>query len=97
MKKGQGMSLNVVVIATLVVLILIVLSVLFIRGTGDFSRDTQSCIVLGGICVEDSRCTSQGDIANLINLDPEKKYTFNPKGKCPDEKYCCIPVKTELE
>lgn len=50
MKKAQGMSLNVVIIAALVILVLVVLSVIFIRSSGTFVDRVASCSVKGGVC-----------------------------------------------
>jgi hypothetical protein len=50
MKKGQSMSLNVIVVAALVILVLIVLSVIFIRSGGSFTNNVGSCEVQGGKC-----------------------------------------------
>jgi hypothetical protein len=91
MKKSQGMSLNVVVIATIVVLILIVLSVIFIRRTGDFLRDTQSCQILGGVCSRSVTCDIQD-----TEGDTSKQYMVSPRGECPPIgsaiQYCCISI-----
>jgi hypothetical protein len=42
-KKAQGMSLNVVVIAALVVLVLVILSVILLGRMGVFTLDLNKC------------------------------------------------------
>ncbi len=42
-KKAQGMSLNVVVIAALVVLVLVILSVILLGRMGVFTMDLNKC------------------------------------------------------
>lgn len=54
MKKAQGISMNVVIIAALALLVLVVLSVIFLTRTGVFSRKTIDCRQNGGICVSAS-------------------------------------------
>lgn len=85
MKKGQGMSLSVMVIAALVVLVLVVLSILFIRSSGEFSQNTQSCVVQGGKCAFEC-----GDIAAGT-----QDYTVPRPGlKCSGEnQVCCLKIK----
>ncbi|MFT4326461.1 MAG: hypothetical protein ACMXYK_03085, partial [Candidatus Woesearchaeota archaeon] len=53
MKKGQGLSLNTIVIAAIVVLVLIVLSFILVRYVGNFSDDIDNCRVQQGICVDE--------------------------------------------
>ncbi len=56
-KKGQGLSLNTIVIAALVVLVLVILSVVFMGGMAEFSWFVGNCEKKGGTCM-DSSCTS---------------------------------------
>lgn len=84
MKKAQGLSLNTIVIAAIVVLVLIVLSVIFIRSTGNFSGNVASCEVSGGICAP-----ACGDIAYGT-----QDYTVQrPDVNCDSETdVCCIQI-----
>jgi hypothetical protein len=50
MKKAQGLSLNTIVIAAIVVLVLIVLSVIFIRSLSNTNENLGSCTLQGGKC-----------------------------------------------
>ena len=50
MKKAQGISMNVVIIAALALLVLVVLSVIFLSKTGIWSRETVNCRQQGGVC-----------------------------------------------
>ena len=85
MKKAQGLSLNTIVIAAIVVLVLIVLSVIFLRGSGQFSQNVASCEVQGGRCAP-----ACGDIA-YGTLD----YTIQrPDISCRDQiDVCCLPIR----
>lgn len=95
MKKAEGLSLTTVVIAALSLLVLIVLSVIFVvrmQGTGEKSKD---CVSQGGTCFdidEGVTCREHGD-----------GYTPHPNGICqkkgtdgsmmPDDtKICCIKI-----
>lgn len=51
MKRGQGISMNVIIIAAIALLVLVVLSVIFLTRTGIWSRETVNCRVQGGSCV----------------------------------------------
>ncbi len=50
-KKGQGISINVIIVAAVALLVLVVLSVIFLGRFGVFSQKTVSCEGQGGSCV----------------------------------------------
>jgi hypothetical protein len=51
MKKGQGISINVIVVAAIALLVLVVLAVVFLGRFGMFSEQTSNCESQGGRCV----------------------------------------------
>jgi hypothetical protein len=51
MKKAQGLSMNVVIIAALALLVLVVLAVIFLTRTGVWTRESVNCRTQGGVCV----------------------------------------------
>lgn len=53
-KKGDGLSLNVIILAVIALLILIVLSVILLRGTGNFNKGVNACD--GGCVFEKVEC-----------------------------------------
>lgn len=83
MKKAQSMSLNVIIVAALVVLVLIVLSVIFIRSMGNTTEVTTSCLAQGGKCA--NSCSDVIDVGEGV-------YTPRPDLKCGDDKTCCIKI-----
>ena len=50
MKKGQGISINTIIIAAIALLVLVVLSVIFLGRTGIFAREVTDCENKGGQC-----------------------------------------------
>ena len=48
--KGQGISLNVVVIAAIALLVLVILSVIFVGRLGLFGEKAADCEQKGGEC-----------------------------------------------
>lgn len=54
MKKGQGIALNVIIVAAIALLVLVILSVIFLGRIGTFGEKSSSCEDQGGICVVDS-------------------------------------------
>jgi hypothetical protein len=57
MKRGQGISMNVIIIAAIALLVLVVLSVIFLSRSGLFARETVNCRQNGGVCVDnDEAC-----------------------------------------
>jgi hypothetical protein len=74
MKKAQGISINVIIIAAIALLVLVILAVLVInsgRGIGD---KTKTCEVQGGTCGDDSCDEGVNEIAN---------------SNCGEDRYCC--------
>ncbi|MEK6823144.1 MAG: hypothetical protein AABY13_04910 [Nanoarchaeota archaeon] len=49
--KGQGISINVIVVAAIALLVLVVLSIIFIGRLGIFSQKSADCEGNGGTCV----------------------------------------------
>lgn len=54
MKRGQGISMNVIIISAIALLVLVVLSVIFLSRSGVFARETVNCRQQGGLCVDQS-------------------------------------------
>lgn len=81
MKKAQGLSLNVIIIAVILIVVLIVLVVIFTGKIGIFSKTTATCASKGGQCSE-----TFGQITC-----PEGYATVPGKTDC--ENTCCIPVE----
>jgi hypothetical protein len=88
MRKGQGISINVIVIAAIALLVLVILSTLVIRSGGSVNR-ANTCEGSGtGVCVSqeqyDGACANPetGEAANWIR-DPTKDST------CPEVKPMC--------
>lgn len=86
MKKAQGISINVIIVAAIALLVLVILSVIFIGRLGTFSSSVGECENKGGSCV-----LSTDDC-------PEDKPTPFSEWQCPDvdeeSQKCCISVTT---
>jgi len=86
MKRAEGLSLNVVIIAILALLVLLVVSLIFTGRLALFNKGIDSC---AGQCVENTQ--------ECADLDGQPQYT----GKCregggqPDasKPYCCVIQK----
>ncbi|MBU1604172.1 MAG: hypothetical protein KJ583_02540 [Nanoarchaeota archaeon] len=79
-KKGQGISINVIIIAAIALLVLVILSVLLIRSGGNVVTGT-SCAGVGGTCSSSCSDLSEGT----------KIYSPHPTAKCTDSNdKCCI-------
>ncbi len=75
MKKAQGMSMNVIIIAAIALIVLVILSVIFIGRMGAFGAASKDCTKLGGTCYA-SPCSAQG-------LSP------HPSADCDEGQFCC--------
>ena len=91
MKKAQGISVNVIIIAAIALLVLVVLSVIFIGRMGNWGKTSNDCISNGGRCRNgDERC---GDAASANVEDYSLSYPIwscTGDGETTEEKLCCI-------
>ena len=82
-KKGQGMSINVIIIAVLALLVLVVLAFIFTGKIGKFSSATANCeSISGNTC--DYSCSSgyvEDNSRSCLDSDNE-----------PTGEVCCIPL-----
>ncbi|MFH1770451.1 MAG: hypothetical protein ABH828_02740 [archaeon] len=81
-KKGQGISINVIIIAAIALLVLVILSVLLLRGGGTIVEGT-SCLGVGGQC--EANC---GDISTGTET-----YGRHSTAACDDPaEVCCVKI-----
>ncbi len=82
MKKGQGLSLNTIIIAIMVIIVLVIIILI---TTGQLQKFTQGvnnqanedCINAGGLCTSQDACTNLGG----------KVYS---SASCTGEQVCCV-------
>ncbi len=78
-KKAQGLSLNTIIIAALVIMVLIILGMVFMGRMGTFASTSKSCSSKGGTCIE-----------GTSGFDCPEEYTISPTGgDCPEDQICC--------
>jgi len=83
MKKAQGISMNVIVIAALALLVLVIVALVTTGRLGIFSRGVNDCKNQGGVC-------------RTSCLEGETEYSGV---SCPDTdeglaQVCCLPIST---
>lgn len=76
-KKGQGISINVIIIAAIALLVLVILAVLLIRSGGQLVVD---CSEAGGECAD--RCS-----------DLDGLYAPYKASCVDETQICCVPIK----
>lgn len=85
MKKGQGLSLNVIIIAALALIVLIVLTVIFTGRVSLFNKGVSTC---NGFCSKDpSACEARGAVA-IPTKGCTEAGASSPS--FTDEGYCCL-------
>ncbi|MFP4423695.1 MAG: hypothetical protein ACLFP2_00530 [Candidatus Woesearchaeota archaeon] len=87
MRKGQGLSMNVIIIAALALLVLVILSVVFMSRSSIFVSDSKSCENLGGSCVPDGSDCPGGMIERNIGT----AVCLNNDGSVNEDMKCCMP------
>ncbi len=80
MKKAQGLSLNVIIVAILAILVLVVLVAVFIGKFTQQEKVMESCAPKGGHCTTD-----------VCNYDSEVEVGLKcPVNEVSQEQRCCI-------
>ena len=86
MKKAQGISLNAIIIATLALLVLVVLAMIFTGRIGIFTKETKNCGTLGN----NARCVA--DASECAGSDQKVMNSYT----CPtDTSICCLNIAGE--
>ncbi len=84
MKKGQGMSINVIIIAVLALLVLVVLAFIFTGKIGQFATTTANCeSISGNVC--DYSCSSG-------YVQDNSRSCLDDDGEVDTSQVCCIPL-----
>ncbi len=87
MKKAQGMSMNVIIIAALAIIVLIILVVVMTGKFNIFGTTMRDCSAQGGSCeFEVDQCDEGYARLRFTNCDDKREY--------PDGAICCVPVYT---
>jgi len=87
-KKGEGMSIEIIIVAVIILGVAIILIAFFSGRALIFSKDVNSCSFKGGFCA--SKCS-------------EDRGYYYAAAKCPEDgdsshfTNCCIPVKAKSQ
>jgi len=85
MKKAQGLSMNMIVIAAIALLILVVIVVIFTGQIGEKNRAINDCVTNGGTC----QASCDGDYETQSKL----YRCYQQDGKTPMEgQVCCVGI-----
>lgn len=79
-KKAVEMSLNVIVVAAIVLIVLVVLTIAFTTRFGEFNKQVDDCEAKGGKKLSKSACIEQGGLVMF--------RIYNDEGEATDN-YCC--------
>lgn len=82
MRKGQSMSIGVIIAAILALLVLVILALIFTGRIGDVNKDIGNCENKGGVCFPDN-----------VGCDPDQGYTSYPSWTCSDNYVCCLKLQ----
>ncbi len=78
-KKGQGISMNVIIIAAIALLVLVVVAAIFLVNMGKVQPKVNQCEPTYGVCVESGGCTD-GIILNKKCADDAAGQVCCSKG-----------------
>ena len=86
-KKGQGLSLNMIIVAAIALIVLVIIVMIFTGRIGIFRQGVEDCTGKGGTC--SSEPCAQGT-TNLPGTDCGNKKDANTAND--NGPYCCISV-----
>ena len=84
MKKAQGLALNTIIIAALVLIVLVIIVMIFTGRISLFSKGIDTC---SGDCSTSINCGVSGDLG--IPMNPCRDATSPGKEGYTDKPYCC--------
>jgi|GEM_PF-1908059 hypothetical protein len=95
-KKGESMSLNVIIIAAIALIVLVVLILIFTGRIHLFAAGVSACTNSGGKCTDigtynsgDEACKAiNGQYSTSVSADCTK--TVNDKQVTDSSKVCCV-------
>ena len=83
MKKAQGLPLNTIVIAALVLLVLVILALILTGKLGTFAQRTNECATNGGSCTT-AICDANKQLSSFTC----------PKTASGQAQNCCLAIDT---
>ena len=84
-KKGQGLSIETIIIAIIVILVLVVLAAIFTGSFTRFTNQVSECRTAGGTC--EKSCT--GEFQNELS-----QYSAKCREKSAETPYCCASLSS---
>jgi hypothetical protein len=84
MKKGESISMTVIIIAAIALLVLVILAVLVLRAGTGIGKGT-SCEGIGGVCSEAYSDQEKCDSGYIYDISKSGKL-----GGCRTEEVCCV-------
>ena len=88
-KKGQGISMTVIIVAALALLVLVVLSIIFLGKMGETANVISSCTDKGGYCVDECSAAGIEEAGGPVGAMTRSTGDTCPN---PDEEVCCIAI-----
>ena len=90
-KKGQGLSMNVIIIAAISLLVLVIISVLVLRSANRINEGT-GCTGSSGYCIDiEDACNAEN--VEAVGGPAGMTWIHDRTNGCGDDNLkCCIPL-----
>ena len=92
-KRGQGLPMNTIVIAAIVLIVMVVLIYIFVGGMSQTTTKLGSCAEKGGRCSASINCNELGD--NWVSIGKAKSCEAESEEYDTETPYCCVPISKE--
>jgi hypothetical protein len=89
MKKGQGLSLNVIIIAAIALIVLVILSVIFIGRAGKTTNQVEQC---PGQCIDGENSNDCKEAFGEYYMHATDKSCFDTTDNTKTDEICCVGV-----
>lgn len=88
MKKGQGLTLNTIIVAALVLIVLVILVLIFTGRMGITRKQVDTCVNNGGVCLD--VCTE--DYSRQMPYECDNDGDGTPNEGPTIDGVCCVTV-----
>ncbi|MBN1792553.1 hypothetical protein JW826_02620 [Candidatus Woesearchaeota archaeon] len=89
-KKGESISMSVIIIAAIALLVLVVLAVLVLRSGTSVGQGT-GCAGVGGRCADSSEDCQENE-----KMDVTKSGPLAKSAGCREGQVCCVQVMRDI-
>jgi uncharacterized membrane protein YqiK len=90
MKKAQGISINVIIIAAIALVVMVLIILIFTGNVISFRKSSQGCLNVGGECVSVEECNTRISTEHDGYLWQKSSHPCFDSDNNPTNQVCCM-------